>query len=1169
MFKFAKRATSAVVAGAVVLGTLSAYPAITGKKNQVNAATLYDSASAINYATILGGAVDYGIVADKVIQSNHTETNFATNYYEHISDNIDVDYTESTALFLVGDYKGGEGDNRYIRFGYTTAEAIYFEAPEEVFNGYDPSIVPKANNQPNGNIKFEGAYTNKPFIQAVNPSASVNVNRLINRICSQTAVEDAEMGWSYFLQSRAVDPAYTLDEEKISISKPDDRVVIDATSEEYDGKVVYINVTPEMLPALAKAEQFIIRKNPSSVIVLNINGGTNVNEGGKHVLRLAKPSIEIPDPSSPTGYVSYNGHTASNGGNNDADRAYAKAVQENYNQTVIWNLMGSEDIELQCSGGAVLAPNTKNVTLVNGNSCGWVVTKGTFNMDQEFHFLYSGSSRDSYGQMHFALTKAFTKNYAAHGTVQQDTSVDIPDDTTYSFNFMEYSRPNLFGGEFQMPYYRGYNENIYVKKDGTVTFPIITFTCEGNGGYYDIPKGQEKMFYFRVRENAANSSHAVSGKDQRIVSNSDGYVDIRLKVAVDAAGNFTYFVDYKSVSGDGVVFREYQEDYTDYIKMSGVQFDLGAFYNKVTEADQVYIDITKTFGGGVTAHDLENLTFKIYEVDTSKPVQTSKVVASYKFGDDFEQTGTPGVYALKNKFAAETGKTYYVEECNYDLAISKEVTVTYQLPNGKAVDATADGKTSGFTVAASNTINDPYVVSFRNDYKLYSGKIVLTKTIEGPVTDKDIEGLTFEVYKEGSTTPVWTGSLADTTGSAPKFIVDANGVYTSEEIGVDIGNYYVVEKLTTEAGSVEVTYKINNTDGNPVADYNNKEVKTAVFGVGRDETAKLDFKNTYKGGSIQLYKEVEGEILTGVNGFPVVIKGNDDKYYDEFGTAYDAEKLVYVSITDGVKITNLPAQDYLVYEKDPGSYAALGYKLNINSAQSFYVTVEAGQTTEKTFKNIYDEVPIVGSLSITKEQATGSAAIGANETFDIEVEFDGDISGTSSSTGGTINFTDRTWKISLKVGETATLSDIPAGVNYTIKETVPDGYKDVADKSGAIPAAGGEVSEVIENYKNTPTTGSLVISKTISGAALEDFEKLTFTVVNTADSKDKIKVPDLTTAAVKAGDWKDEGNGVYTYTIENLDAGKTYKVTETYDGTGDSTEYLIHPRVQRQAPVRS
>ena len=100
------------------------------------------------------------------------------------------------------------------------------------------------------------------------------------------------MGWSYFLQSRAVDPAYTLDEEKISISKPDDRVVIDATSEEYDGKVVYINVTPEMLPALAKAEQFIIRKNPSSVIVLNINGGTNVNEGGKHVLRLAKPSIE-------------------------------------------------------------------------------------------------------------------------------------------------------------------------------------------------------------------------------------------------------------------------------------------------------------------------------------------------------------------------------------------------------------------------------------------------------------------------------------------------------------------------------------------------------------------------------------------------------------------------------------------------------------------------------------------------------------------------------------------------------------------------------------------------------------------------------------------------------------------------------------------------------------
>ncbi|MBO4460840.1 MAG: hypothetical protein J5778_09325, partial [Clostridiales bacterium] len=1008
MFKFAKRVTSAVVAGAVVLGTLAVYPF--GDKAKVNAATLYDSASAINYATILGGAVDYGIVSNVLEQDNHSETTFATNEFIHTSGNNDVDYIDTTALFLVGEKftSKGTGNDAYIRLGKTTASAVYFEAPSKVFgpgpdgNEFDPSVEAKSDVR-NGNFNFEREYGTAPFIQAVNPNANVNVGRLINRLCENGPVEDAELGWAYFLQERAHNDSYVLNPNgdtcdapaSITFNPGRDKVTIDITDSFYDGKVVYVNITPDMYRCLSNNGHFIIKKNTSSVIVFNIDESVTNNA----TLQLSKPIVECDGKE-------YVGTTAQNGDRNNDHYDIMKGVvaadvQKVFNETVIWNVMTKKTVDIDSMGGAMLFPEAAQVNVRYGNSSGWIVAKNRVYMTTEFHFLYGGSSSDGLGQMHFALTKAFTKNYAAHGTVKQDTSVDIPNDSTYTFNFQEFSRPGPFSGEFQSPYMWGVNQDVSVKTDGTVTFPILTFTCLGNNSHYDIPKGQERMFYFRITEKGANTTHPVSAKDIRTVSNSDGCIDIRLKVAVDDTGHFTYFVDYKSVTGDGVVFREYQEDYTDFIKMSGVQFDLGAFYNKVTEQDQVYIDITKTFGGGVTAADLEYLTFNIYEVDNSGASSTSKVVASYQFGRDFEETGTPGVYALKNKFAAETGKTYYVEECNYDLSICKDVVVTYTLPNGKETDATKDGKTSEFTVDSTNNANNPYVVSFKNDYTLCSGKIVLTKTIEGPVTDKDIEGLVFEVYKEGSTTPVWTGSLGDTTGSAPKFTVDSKGVYTSEEIGVDIGNYYVVEKLTTEAGTVEVTYKINNTDGKPVADYDNKEVKTTVFSVGNNETAKLDFKNTYKGGSLQLYKEVEGKILSGVTEFPVVIKGVDDgKYYDAMGTAYDAEKLVMVPIDgSGITITGLPVQDYLVYEKDPGSYAALGYKLNINSTQSFYVTVKAGETVKKTLKNIYDEVPIVGSLSITKEQAAGSAAIGANETFDIEVEFDGDITGAVSSVG--------------------------------------------------------------------------------------------------------------------------------------------------------------------------
>ena len=102
MYDALKRITSGVVAFAVVLGTLAVSPIITGKKNIVNAATLkYDSASAINYATVLGGAVDYGVVADTIVQTSHTETTFATNHFVHDSDNIDVDYITSVQFAVV------------------------------------------------------------------------------------------------------------------------------------------------------------------------------------------------------------------------------------------------------------------------------------------------------------------------------------------------------------------------------------------------------------------------------------------------------------------------------------------------------------------------------------------------------------------------------------------------------------------------------------------------------------------------------------------------------------------------------------------------------------------------------------------------------------------------------------------------------------------------------------------------------------------------------------------------------------------------------------------------------------------------------------------------------------------------------------------------------------
>nr|MCR5489868.1 hypothetical protein [Saccharofermentans sp.] len=89
--KFGKKLVSAVIAGAVVLGTLAVYPSETKSRVFAAANVLdYDSASTVNYNTILGRATDYGLLVGTMNQTGHMETTFATNKYIGETNN-DVD----------------------------------------------------------------------------------------------------------------------------------------------------------------------------------------------------------------------------------------------------------------------------------------------------------------------------------------------------------------------------------------------------------------------------------------------------------------------------------------------------------------------------------------------------------------------------------------------------------------------------------------------------------------------------------------------------------------------------------------------------------------------------------------------------------------------------------------------------------------------------------------------------------------------------------------------------------------------------------------------------------------------------------------------------------------------------------------------------------------------
>ncbi|MBR3056705.1 MAG: hypothetical protein IKG93_01945, partial [Clostridiales bacterium] len=633
--------TSLILATSLIVGTMAFKKSNKDKglkslyvpQVYADASVPYDSASQINYATVLGGAVDYGIVAPEVHQKNHMETTFATKLFSNRdnqgnSNNNDVDYISSTALFLIGAL---EGDDK-IRWGNNQVESMYLEAPEEVFGStFDPT-KPAKGNTTNGNIIFDSLYGDTPLIQAVNANANSNVDRLISRIGEKpaegTTPEDADIAWSYYLQARSqFNSAYVLNPNGWNCNyftnqngesldgNGNGKLNINIDSDEFAGKVVYINLDSVLLKYLTRTGDFIIHKDPSTVVVVNID--QSALDDTTSLLKLSKPLVEVNG-------TEYDGTTPTNG----ANWAYAEAVQKNFNETVIWNVMVSNPVQVSAMGGAMLIPNSSRVTIKEGNSSGWIVTGAPVDVRDEFHFLYGGSSRDHYGQMHFALNKTFTQEYKKQGEIEKDASIST-NEGDFRFILQEYksndfSDPNKYG-------------NPIVKTNdeySAVIFNSFTFYCSDPDNltdaqkhyYIEKPSGDEpnsKTFYFRVSEDP--------NKKKAGIENSDGYIDIILVVDVDKNGKFTYFVNYKSVTGNGIVYRDYAPDdngdyHLDYIKMSGVQFDLGQFYNKVSRD----LTICKVAIAGGEEINGAVLTIKRVGGDDSYNIATSAYAGTIK-----------------------------------------------------------------------------------------------------------------------------------------------------------------------------------------------------------------------------------------------------------------------------------------------------------------------------------------------------------------------------------------------------------------------------------------------------------------------------------------------------------------------------------------------------------
>ena len=217
----------------------------------------------------MGRGVEYGVVADKYIQTNHTQTNFAVNTYVRQGDQIiEADLSGAGAVpFIVADITG---TGNLMRFGGSTADT-------GAKTRYDITT----------SDKYKAAYEAdvQRYLETHNQSNDMgpfhldNLNKLtVNPTFLPTSTINASMNT---MIQHLKDESNLLKAKDATIVIPDSAIrdlnqyTIDTTRYAHDA-VVYINIpaNSRLKEVLSKTGALNIRKYSDQTIVFNVYGET-------------------------------------------------------------------------------------------------------------------------------------------------------------------------------------------------------------------------------------------------------------------------------------------------------------------------------------------------------------------------------------------------------------------------------------------------------------------------------------------------------------------------------------------------------------------------------------------------------------------------------------------------------------------------------------------------------------------------------------------------------------------------------------------------------------------------------------------------------------------------------------------------------------------------------
>ena len=320
------------------------------------------------------------------------------------------------------------------------------------------------------------------------------------------------------------------------------------------------------------------------------------------------------------------------------------------------------------------------------------------------------------------------------------------------------------------------------------------------------------------------------------------------------------------------------------------------------------------------------------------------------------------------------------------------------------------------------------------------GSITVNKTVvmpEGDTTSVKDREYTFTIQSGGHTDSKKV-VIGDNNPGSVTFDNVPVGEYTVTEAGADIDGYNVVTTSNPADGKVKVA---------------------------EGQAATIAFTNTYTKiegpkGELTISKVVNGlptEILPASFVFEIRKVGNVEEVVESVTVEREENGNTYKP-----KTVKLPHGEYSVAEKEVDIQ---GYSLRITSDIPARIVTVSDTPATITFYNTYEQLPPnTGTLTVKKTVSGGGADYNKAFTFTVKLEESGDTHNGEVTYGG-VTFINRVATFTLKHNQEKKITEIPAGMTYTVTESDNAGYTVTMSGNTGTIKAGETSTAAFNNYK--------------------------------------------------------------------------------------------------------